>query len=156
VNYPVSLIIGIGRRRAIAPGSGPNFDGGDAAAWFGFFHAVSVTDALAWSAGPYVPLLERTRVIESGRLADAMADVAPDLAAISTGVADREGPALVFGTDHPYARAFGVSDAEGGTATLEAGQPFPLARDAGEYRLTVAVLTRYGALTPQPLHYVVR
>jgi Transglutaminase-like superfamily len=139
-------------------GSGPNFDAGnDPAAWFGYFHAVCVTDTLAWSASPYVPILERTTVIESERLADTAADVAPDLAAISTGVADREGPALVFRTGHPYAFGFRVTDAGRGTTTdLPPGQPFPLAREAGEYRLTVAVTTRYGALTPQPLHYVVR
>ncbi len=137
-------------------GSGPNFNAGDAAAWFGYFHAVGVKDALAWSAGPYGPILERASVLTFERLADTPADAAPDLAAISTGVADREGPALVFHTEHPYARGFGVSDAVRGTVTVQPGQPFPLAREAGEYRLTVAAMTRYGALTPQPLHYVVR
>ncbi len=137
-------------------GSGPNFDAGDAAAWFGFFHAVSVTDTLAWSAGPYVPIRERTTVIESAQLTDTTADIAPDLTAISTGVADREGRALVFRADHPYAQGFRLTDAEGGMTTIPLGQPFQLAREAGEYRLTAAVMTRYGALTPQPLHYVVR
>jgi hypothetical protein len=141
-------------------GSGPNFDAGGGAAaaavWFGFCHAVSVTETMAWSAGPYVPIRDRTAVIESERLADTPADVAPDLAAISTGVADREGPALVFRADHPYARAFRLTDAERGTTAVSPGQPFALAREAGEYRLTVAVATRYGTLTPQPLHYLVR
>jgi hypothetical protein len=140
-------------------GSGPNFDAGnEPAAWFGYFYAVSVTDTLAWSAGPYAPILERTTVIESEQLVDTTDGVAQDLAAISTGVADRDGrPALVFRTDQPYARGFEVSDAERGTTTdLPPGQPFPLAREAGEYRLAVAVTTRYGTLTPQPLRYVVR
>jgi hypothetical protein len=137
-------------------GSGPNFDAGDAPVWFGFFHAISVTDTLAWSAGPYVPIRERTAVIESEQLAGPSADVAPDLAAIRTGVADREGPALVFTTDHPYATGFQVTQAGLGTTTVHPGQSFPLARAAGEYRATVAVMTRYGTLAPQALHYVVR
>ncbi len=141
-------------------GSGPNWDAGGGAAaalWFGQFHAVGVTDALAWSTGPYVPILERTTVIESEQLADTTADVAPDLAEVRTGVAGRPGgPALVFTTDHPYATGFQVTDAERETTTVPPGQPFPLAREAGEYRTGVAVVTRYGTLTPQPLHYRVR
>ncbi len=137
-------------------GSGPNWDAGGGAAaalWFGQFHAASVTDTLTWSAGPHVPILERTTVVESEQLADTTAGVAPDLAAVRTGVADRDGPALVFTADHPYATGFQVTDADGGAITVPAGQPFPLAREAGEYRATVAVLTRYGTLAPQPLHY---
>jgi len=72
-------------------------------------------------------------VIPSRRLADSSADLVPDLAAISTGVIDHQGPALVFGADHPYATGFQVTD-----------------------RQTVAVLTRYGTLAPQPLVYLVR
>ena len=137
-------------------GSGPNFDAGnDPAAWFGYFHAVSVTDTLAWSAGRYLPILERTRVIESVLLADTTADVAPDLAEIRTGVADHEGPALVFTTDHPYATGFQVTDAGGGATAIRPTKSFPLAREAGEYLLKVAVMTRYGTLTPKPLHYLV-
>jgi hypothetical protein len=137
-------------------GSGPNFDAASAAAWFGYFYTVSVTDALAWSAGPYVPIMERTTVIESERLADSADAIAPDLAAIGTGVTDHQGPALVFTADHPYATGFQVTDAGGGATAARLAEPFPLAREAGEYRATVAVTTRYGALTPQPLHYVVR
>jgi hypothetical protein len=137
-------------------GSGPNFDAAGAAAWFGFFHTVSVTDTLAWSAGPFVPIRDRTAIIESRQLVYTTADVAPDLAAIRTGVADREGPALVFTTDHPYATGFEVTDAERRATCVPAGQPFPLAREPGEYRLKVAAMTRYGTLTPQPLHYRIR
>jgi hypothetical protein len=137
-------------------GGGPNFDAEDAGEWFKYFYAVSVTGTLACSAGPYVPIMEVSAVIPSQRLADTAADAAPDLAAIATGVADRQGPALVFTADHPYASGVLVTDAGRGTATVPAGEPYPLAREAGEYRATVAVTTRYGALTPQPLHYVVR
>jgi Transglutaminase-like superfamily len=137
-------------------GGGHNFQADDAAEWFKYFHAFTVTDALAWSAGPYVPVMEVSRVIPSRRLADSHADLAPDLAAISTGVTDHQGPALVFGADHPYATGFQVTDADGKTGTLDPGQPFPLAREAGEHHRTVAVQTRYGTLTPQPLVYLVR
>jgi len=115
-----------------------------------------VTDTLAWSAGPFVPIRDRTAIIESRQLVYTTADVAPDLAAIRTGVADREGPALVFTTDHPYATGFEVTDAERRATCVPAGQPFPLAREPGEYRLKVAAMTRYGTLTPQPLHYRIR
>lgn len=137
-------------------GSGPNWDAGGgaaAASWFGYFHAVAVTDTLAWSAGPYLPIRDRTAVIKSEQLADATADVAPDLAEIRTGVADREGPALIFTADHPYATGFQVTDAERGATAVKPAEPFPLARGAGEYRASVAVMTRYATLAPQPLHY---
>ena len=139
-------------------GSGPNWDAGGgaaAASWFGYFHTAGVTGTLAWSAGPYAPVRDRTAVIDSVLLADTTADVAPDLAAIRTGVADREGPALVFTTDHPYATGFQVTDAGGGATAIRPPKSFPLAREAGEYRLKVAVMTRYGTLTPKPLHYLV-
>jgi hypothetical protein len=45
--------------------------------------------------------MEGTLVIPSQALLDTAAEVAPDLAAISTGVADHHGPALAFGADHP-------------------------------------------------------
>jgi Transglutaminase-like superfamily len=137
-------------------GGGRNFCADDAAEWFTYFHAFGVTGTLAWSAGPYVPMLEVSRVIASQRLADSSADVVPDLAAISTGVTDHQGPALVFGTDHPYATGFQLTDADGSTSVLGPGQPLPLTREPGEHRRTVAVQTRYGTLTPQPLVYLVR
>ena len=143
----------LGGDRPEFSGSGPNFDSTDAAAWFTYFHTVAVKDAMAWSAGPYGPILERTSVIESQRLADSSDGIAPDLAAISTGVTGHQGPAVVFTTDHPYTTGFQVTDAERGATTVPAGQPFPLAREAGDYHLTVAAMTRYGTLTPQPLHY---
>jgi transglutaminase superfamily protein len=137
-------------------GSGPNFHADDAGEWFKYFYAVAVTGVLAWSAGPYVPIMEVSRVIPSQRISGTTDGVAPDLAAIRTGVADREGPALVFTTDHPYATGFQLTGAERGAITVPAGEPLPLARKAGEYHLTVGVVTRYGTLTPQPLHYRVR
>jgi hypothetical protein len=136
-------------------GRGQNFDANDAAEWFKYFYAATVTGALAWSPEPYVPVREGTTVIASQRLIEATANVAPDLAAISTGVADHQGPALMFSTDHPYATGFQVTDADGRTTGLDPGQPFRFAREEGEHDLTVAIKTRYGTLTPQQLVYVV-
>ena len=136
-------------------GRGQNFDPDDAARWFRYFYAASVTGVLAWSPGPYVPVMEGAAVIASQRLTESLAGVAPDLAEISTGVADHEGPALVFRADHPYATGFRVTDASGQATSLEGGQPLRLAGEEGAHELTVAVTTRYGTLTPQPLEYVV-
>ena len=72
-----------------------------------------MTGVLAWSPGPYVPVMEGAAVIASQRLTESLAGVAPDLAEISTGVADHKGPALVFRADHPYATGFRVTDASG-------------------------------------------
>lgn len=136
-------------------GRGQNFEARDAADWFKYFYAASVSDVLAWSPAPYVPVMEGATVIASRRLTESLAGVAPDLAAISTGVADHEGPALVFNADHPYATGFLVTDAGGQATSLDPGQPLRFASEEGAHDLTVAVTTRYGALTPQPLEYVV-
>ena len=136
-------------------GRGQNFEPDDAAAWFRYFYAASVTGVLGWSPGPYVPVMEGAAVIASQRLIESLAGVAPDLAEFSTGVADHEGPALVFRADHPYATGFRVTDACDQATVLDPGQPFRLAGEEGAHELTVAVTTRYGTLVPQPLEYVV-
>ena len=136
-------------------GRGNNFDPDDAARWFRYFYAANVTGVLAWSPGPYVPIMEGAAVIASQRLTESLAGVAPDLAEISTGVADHEGPALAFQADHPYATGFRVTDASGQATGLDPGQPLRLAGEKGAHELTVAVTTRYGILTPQTLEYVV-
>ncbi len=137
-------------------GGGPNFDPGDTSVWFSHFHTASVYPGLAWSAGPFVPIMEDARVFPCDRLADSDADVAPDLAAISTGVVDHGGVALIFDSDHPYATGFVVTGAGGEAATLAPRQPFALAKTPGEHMLSVATRTRYGTLAAQPLQYVVR
>lgn len=136
-------------------GRGHNFGPDEAAEWFRYFYAAGVTDVLAWSPGPYVPVMQGVAVISSQRLTESLAGVDPDLAEISTGLADHEGPALTFRADHPYATGFRVTGAGGRRTALAAGEPFRLAGKEGAYELTVAVVTRYGSLTPQPLEYVV-
>lgn len=136
-------------------GRGHNFDPDDAAAWFSYYYTASVAGVLAWSPGPYVPVMGGGTVIASQRLTESLAGVGPDLAEISTGVADREGPALMFGADHPYVTGFRVTGADGQGTVLAPGEPFPLAGEEGAHELAVAVMTRYGSLTPQPLEYVV-
>ena len=61
----------------------------------------------------------------------------------------------MFRADHPYATGFRVTDASGQATSLDPGQPLRLAGEEGAHELAVAVTTRYGALTPQPLEYVV-
>jgi len=100
--------------------------------------------------------MEGSTVIGSQRLADSDADLAPDLAAISTGVTDHGGAALVFHADHPYATGFLVRNADASTTTLDRDQALRLAGPAGTHRLTVAIMTPYGTLAAQPLHYVLR
>ena len=113
--------------------------------------------SLAWADGSYVPVQAGGIVIRSSRLADSDMDVAPDLSAISTSVTDRGGAALVFHTDHPYSNGFVISDtATKETTQLGPGEPFSLAGEPGDQRLTVAVTTPYGSLSPRHLHYVIR
>ena len=114
-----------------------------------------MTGVLAWAPGPYVPVMEGAAVIASQLISESLAGVAPDLAEISTGVADHEGPALVFRADHPYATGFRVTDASGQATSLDHGQPLRLAGEEGAHELAVAVTTRYGTLTSRPLEYVV-
>jgi hypothetical protein len=83
-----------GSGRPAFDGTGHNFEPEDAGIWFSHFHTASVHRGLAWSSGPYVPIVEGSSVLASLRLADSDADAAPDLAAISTGVADHDGAAL--------------------------------------------------------------
>jgi hypothetical protein len=143
-------------------GAGQNFRASDAARWFEFFHTVAVTDGLAWSAGPYLPVAADGTVLRCARLADSDVDAAPDLAAISTSVTgSKDRPALLFRTDHPYAIGFTIT--EGTTSddrtetVLEPDQPLPLAGgqpgEPGEHRLTVATRTPYGTLAAHHLHY---
>ncbi len=137
-------------------GTGPNFRPEAAADWFSYFYAAGVRDGLAWSAGPFVPVLDGAAVISCDRLADSDADAAPDLAAIGTGVTSADGPALVFDGAHPYTAGFEVTGSDGQPVIgLAADVPFRLAKTPGEYELTVAVRTPYAVLTPQPLHYLV-
>ena len=138
-------------------GSGRNFNADEADTWFSYFDTVAVGRGHAWSARPYVPIMEINGVLRSSRLTDNDADVAPDLSAISTSVTDQDGPALVFHADHPYATGFMVTDTVTNAATaLGAAQPFPLAGEPGDRRLTVAVTTPYGTLSPRHLDYVIR
>ena len=99
--------------------------------------------------------MEGATVIASQRLTESLAGVAPDLAEISTGVADHGGPALMFSADHPYVTGFRVTGAGGQSTVLDPGEPLRLAGEVGAHELTVAVMTRYGSLAPQPLEYVV-
>lgn len=137
-------------------GTGHNFNADEAAVWFSYFDTAAVTRGLAWSDGPYVPIMEGSTVVRTERLVTSGEEGAPDLALISTGVTDDDGVALTFQPSHPYATGFEIETADGVVTSLAAGRPFRLARKAGEYRLAVATRTPYGTLAAQPLHYRVR
>jgi len=138
-------------------GTGHDFEVPDAETWFSYFSTVVAKDGLAWADGSYVPVMAGGIVISSSRLADSDVDAAPDLSAISTSVTERGGAALVFHTDHPYSNGFVVTDTDAkDTTKLGPGEPFPLAGEPGDRRLTVAVTTPYGSLSPRHLHYVIR
>jgi Transglutaminase-like superfamily len=137
-------------------GTGDNFNADDAPVWFTYFQTATVTGQLGWSDGPYVPILEGSIVIATERLAASDDDAAPDLALISTGVADEDGLALTFSSSHPYVTGFEITASNGLVSGLAAGQPFPLARAPGRYRLTVATRTPYATLAPQRAEYLVR
>jgi hypothetical protein len=143
-----------GQRPAFT-GSGPNFDDeATAADWFGYFATATVT-GLAWSASTFVPVYEQQHsVITADRLLRDDADVSPDLARVSTAVVDRDGPALTFSTEHPFARGVTVTREDASTTELEHERAYPLNAPAGEHRCTVAVRTRYGLLRPSPLVWV--
>ena len=137
-------------------GHSDNFVAAATAEWFGYFFAAAVTDELAWSAGPYVPVYEGSRVISCDLLAAGDAGTTPDLAAVTTGVADKGGAALVFHPRHPFATGLEVTQPGGEPVRLAAGEPFRLSTTPGEYQLAVAVRTPYAMLARQPLHYVAR
>jgi hypothetical protein len=137
-------------------GTGHNFIAEDAAMWFSHFYAAAVTRQLAWSHGPYIPIMEGSTVVRTERLVTSGEEGAPDLALISTGVTDDNGLALTFQSNHPYAVGFDIETADGEVTSLAADQPFRLAGKAGEYRLSIATRTPYSTLAAQPLEYRVR
>jgi Transglutaminase-like superfamily len=137
-------------------GTGPNFIPDDAGDWFSYFYAAAVIGHLAWSDSPFTPIMEGSTVLSCDRLVNSDAYVIPDLAAISTGIADHDGPALTFHSDHPYASGFLIMERDGRAISLNLGQPLPLTGTPGERELTVAARTRYGSLAPQRLRYIIR
>ncbi len=137
-------------------GTGHNFNAADAATWFTFFHTASVMGLLAWSDGPYVPIMEGSTILFTERLVASADESTQDLALISTGVTDHDGLALSFVASHPYATGFDVVTPGGQVTSLATGQPLRLGRTTGEYQLAVAARTPYGTLAQQPLEYLVR
>lgn len=133
-------------------GTGPNFDPSTADEWFGYFVTAAVT-GLAWSSPPFVPVFEGDLVIAAPRLDRDAAQAAPDLAVLTTGVLDADGPSLTFASPHPFALGVTVTGPDGADE-LAAGEPYPLAAPPGEHRRQVATRTPYGLLRPAELAYV--
>jgi hypothetical protein len=95
--------------------------------------------------------------LEARPLLKDAASAHPDLTEISTSIVDREGRAAVlFGTGHPHALGFSVTDDAGAGRSIGLQEPLPLDDDPGEHTWTVATRTRYGTLRPSELAYTLR
>ncbi len=85
-------------------GVGPNFDSDSAQEWFGHIQNCS-SGGTVWRADSFVPLMEGHTVVEARPLIHDPVLPHPDLAEISTSVVDHDGGrALLFATQHPFAR----------------------------------------------------
>jgi hypothetical protein len=136
-------------------GSGPNFDPATAEGWSAYFRHWS-TGGVALRSGSFVPLMEGSTVVEARRLLKDAASAHPDLAEISTAVVDVDGvPAVLFGTEHPYAEGFTVVGSAGALREVALGEPLPLGVP-GSHTWQVATRTPYGPLRPSPFGYVRR
>lgn len=137
-------------------GSGPNFDPTAAEEWRAYFRHCS-TGGAAWRPSTFVPVVEGRTVLEARPLVNDAAAVHPDLSEISTSVVDYAGvPAVLFGTEHPYAVGFSVVDEAGAGRSIALDEPVPLDGVPGEHAWQVATLTRYASLRPWPLAYTLR
>lgn len=120
------------------------------------YQAAAVPDGPAWSGERFRMVRPDGSVIRSSVLLNRDSEVAPDLSAISTGLTERGGPALTFSTMHPYATSITISEPGIEAArALAPERPFPLTGEPGDHRVTVAVTTRFGTLTPHHLHFVI-
>jgi hypothetical protein len=145
-----------GSRRPAFVGSGPNFDPSSAEEWITYFRYCSAGGA-AWRPDSFVPVTEGRAVLEARPLLRSAASAHPDLAEISTSIVDHEGrPAVLFGTWHPYAVGFSVSDGAGDPLEIALDEPVPLDGDPGDHSWRVATRTHYGLLRPSRLDYTRR
>lgn len=137
-------------------GSGPNFDPSTAESWSAYFRHWS-TGGVAWRPDSFVPLMEGSTVVEARPLLKEAASAHPDLAEISTSVVDVDGvPAVLFGTEHPYAEGFRVEAGSGSVRDLALDEPLALVGEPGSHTWQVATRTRYGTLRPSRFSYVRR
>lgn len=137
-------------------GSGPNDDPETAEGWSAYFRHWS-TGGVAWRPDSFVPFMEGSTVVQARPLLREAAAAHPDLAEISTSVLDVDGvPAVLFGTEHPYAEGFCVVDAAGALREVALDEPLPLDGDPGSHTWQVATRTRYGTLRASRFGYVRR
>jgi Transglutaminase-like superfamily len=137
-------------------GSGPNFEPSTAAEWFTYFRYCSAGGA-AWRSDSFVPVTEGRAVLEARPLLKNAASAHPDLAEISTSIVDHEDrPGVLFGSGHPYALGFSVTEEAGASWSIALHEPIRLDGEPGEHTWHVATRTRYGTLRPSELVYVKR
>jgi transglutaminase superfamily protein len=131
---------------------GPDADPAGLAYWWSLYGNASI-GGVTWSAGTHVPVFQRSRLLADVVLRDP-APLYPDLSEVEVAVAPPvDGAAAVrLSTAHPYATGFVAGGAE-----IPLDNPlWTLESAPGEYRVDLAVRTRYGALAARPLRYVVR
>lgn len=137
-------------------GSGPNFDANTAKEWIEYFRYWS-TGGAAWRQDSFVPMMEGRTVVEARPLLKDAVSAHPDLSEVSTSVVDHDRlPAVLFGTNHPFAVGFAVLDSTGVSHSIALDEPIPLAAEPGEQIWEVATRTRYGTLRPSQLAYTAR
>ncbi len=135
-------------------GSGPNYDRDGAAEWLPYFRHCSA-GGTAWRSGTFVPLLEGRSVVEARPLVRDAAAAHPDLAELSTSVVDRDGPAVLLGSQHPYVDGWTVVDEQERRRDLAVDEALALAGTPGRHAWQVSARTRHGVLRPAPLVFVV-
>lgn len=137
-------------------GSGPNFEPNSAQEWLAYFRYCSAGGA-TWREGSFVPVMEGRAVVEARPLLANAASAYPDLAEISTSIGDHDRvPAVLFGTEHPFAVGYCLTDATGDSRTVALDEPVPLTGHPGEHTWQVATRTPYGTLRPSQFRFTIR
>jgi hypothetical protein len=133
----------------------------EADAWWQYFATAQTTGLtsppssdLAWAAQAYRPVFQQRFLLGCDRLFRSARPAYPDLSSIWIGVGgSAEKPALTFGTDHPYARGFVVTDSRGQTELLDQDSLWPLDLSPGEHVAEVDLVSRYARMSAGRVRY---
>ncbi|MGC4936912.1 transglutaminase domain-containing protein [Kribbella sp. DT2] len=147
----------LGVRELLALDTPPRFVGpvgaAKAAAWFTYFGSATTTGA-TWTAPPFAPVFQGSRVIETPRLVRDGGPAYPQLSALATGLGGTvERPVVRFQHFHPY--GVGIRLHLPGGDLVDADE-WALDLTPGAHELAVAVVTPYGETARQRFTYVVR
>jgi hypothetical protein len=146
----------LGVQELLALDSPPRFVGpvsvAQAAAWFTYFGSATTT-GVTWTAEPFAPVFQGSRVIETPRLVRDGGPAYPQLSALATGLGGTVSrPVVRFEHFHPYGVGLRLHLAG---ETIDAAE-WALDLTPGEHELAVTVVTPYGETTPQRFAYLVR